>query len=293
MRKYLAFDIGGTSVKYGVIGAGGRVLERAETPSDIRLGGSVLMDKLVELTHLTKKKHQLAGVGICTPGVVDIVKSHVVAGANHIKDWYKINQCEVIRSEFGVPCVIENDAKSAAIGEKWTGAGKPYSCFYMATYGTGLGGSLVINGKIHRGHSYVAGEVCCLYSAYLDDTRYAATSSLVAIARERFNDPNLDGRVIFAGIRAGNQEYNMLLDEWCEFAAIPLCDIYAVVDPEAIVIGGGISNAADIFLPRLKKCIGERLHVELQNLEINLVPAKLGNDAGMIGAIFPLTKKIN
>jgi predicted NBD/HSP70 family sugar kinase len=291
VRKYLAFDIGGTSIKYGVVNAGGRVLEKAETPSDIRLGGNVLMDKLLELTKITSRQHQLSGVGICAPGVVDVVQSKVVAGANHIRNWYNINQCEVIKKEFSIDCVIENDAKSAAIGENWVGSGKPYSCFYMATFGTGLGGALVINNKIHRGHSYAAGEICCLHSACLDDRRAATTSSLVAIARERFNDHKLDGREIFSRIRDGDQKYSLLLDEWCDFAALPLCDIYVTIDPEAIVIGGGISDAADIFLPRLENCIGKRLHRELKNLRINLVPAKLGNDAGMIGSVFSLCKK--
>ena len=293
MKKYLAFDIGGTSIKYGIVTTSGKVRFKAEMPSEIHLGGQALMGKLLDITGRLHSEYTLSGVGICTPGVVDVKVKRVIAGANHIFDWYNIDQCSIIEAQAGLPCIIENDAKSAALGEKWVGGGQPYETFYMVTFGTGLGGALFINGQLYRGVNFVAGEISSLYSTFVDPIRSATAKGLVYMARECFDDSDMDGRKLFQGIREGNSEYDALLSEWCSRAVLPLCDIFCVVDPEALVIGGGISGAADIFLPRLKSAMYKRLETELQNIHINVVPAELGNDAGMIGAIYPFTHQKN
>ncbi len=158
MKEYIAFDIGGTQIKYGIVSETGTVLKHKTVPTEIHLGGEQIIQKLILLSKNLMGKHTISGIGISTAGIVDVNKGIVTGGADHIPGYSTIPIINRLQEVLKVPVSIDNDVNCAAFGEKWNGSAREKENFIMLTLGTGIGGAIFIDGELYRGHLFSAGE---------------------------------------------------------------------------------------------------------------------------------------
>ncbi len=283
--KIAVIDIGGTCIKSG-IWEKGEIREIRVTDTNARLGGSAVMEKVLSLL---EGYGEFQAVGISTAGQVDTAEGTVLYANENIPGYTGMKVKEITEAKFGVPVAVLNDVNSAALGEAWYGAGRGYPDFLCLTYGTGVGGAIVTGGEIYTGAGYCAGEFGGivthpearnpekdLFSGCYE--RYASTTALLQKARERF--PRMqNGLEIFAEIE--NHEVRELVDQWIEEILYGLISLIHIFNPSLLVLGGGIMEQAYVT---------EQIRFRLQShllpsfRKVEVLPAGLGNRAGMLGA---------
>lgn len=289
--KILVFDIGGTSIKYGSC-IDGQLENCREKDTHASLGGPHIMNTII---HLVEQESSFDAIGISTAGQVNAAAGSIIFANNNIPDYTGTRIKEMLESLFHVPVVVENDVNSAAIGEAVYGAGKFCDSFLCLTYGTGVGGAIVMNKEIYHGSSYSAGEFGAIVvhgseqkegSDYFDGCyeRYASTTALVQKAMVLDNTLT-NGRAIFD--RLCQPEIKQLVDDWIEEILLGLMSIIHIFNPPCIVLGGGI-----MAQPYVLEQINEKLHRRIMPSfsPVKIVPAALKNTAGLLG-IYYLTQK--
>jgi len=288
MKQFAAIDIGGTDIKYGIVDETGLIVFRAKIPTQALLGGELLMKRVIDLIEKLQSVHAISGIGVSTAGVIDTNSGEVLLANNNLPGWQGMQIKQRLLKKFALPVAVENDVNCVALGENWLGAGIDLHNFVCVALGTGVGGGIILDNKIYRGYHYRAGEVGCLRTTpqqveYLE--KNAATSILVKNIFNKEGKSNIDGEYIFNQVRAGNATYISALSEWALEVAAGLADIVYLLDPQAIVIGGGVSGSPDILLPALETALAQYLR---PGFGCDLRVTKLGNTAGMLGAVYPL-----
>lgn len=278
-------DIGGTNIKSG-IWEDGEIKQTRETATDAKLGGGHVMETVVGIL---EELHDFQAVGISTAGQVDTDKGMILYANDNIPGYTGTRIKEMLEDRFHVPVAVQNDVNSAAMGEAYYGAGRGAKDFLCLTYGTGVGGAIVINGEIYNGAGYSAGEFGGLVTHPEDRRaetdmfsgcyeRYASTTALVKRASECF--PELtSGREIFA--RVDVPEVKELIDQWILEIVYGLVTLVHIFNPSLIVLGGGVMEQ-EYVVGKVKEALREQIMPSFRNVEI--VPAQLGNMAGMLGA---------
>ena len=285
MKEYIAFDIGGTQIKYGIISEAGRVLKRKTVATEIHLGGEQIIQKLILLSKKLMNEHTIAGIGISTAGIVDINKGIVTGGADHIPGYSTIPIIDRLQEILKVPVSIDNDVNCAAFGEKWNGSGREKKNFIMLTIGTGVGGAIFIDGELYRGHSFSAGEWGNMLIEGKTFEEVASISGLIRLVRKYKGKGEWNGRTIFELYDKGDREVAQAVGIFFKHLAIGISNLAYIFNPETIIIGGGITDRGNEFLKEVKEEISKYLNQEIyNNCEIEL--AQNGNCAGMIGAIY-------
>lgn len=286
----LCIDIGGTAVKLGLLDREGHIHARLEVPtSQGRLPNPTLDAALQGAEKLVaEEKPRLEGVAVSAAGQIDSSRG-VVAGSNGKLPGYEGSRIkETFEALYHVTTHVLNDANAAALGECFLGAGRGCRDVLMVTLGTGVGGGLVLGGKLYGGSRGLAGELGH-FTLYQDGVpcscgkrgcyeSYAATTALVRRAGVE------NGRVLFDRVRAGDAEMKKALDGWLDDVAAGLTGLVHIFNPELVLVGGGVSAQEELLIAPLRQKVrggvmprfGERLRVER---------ATLGNDAGMIGAL--------
>ncbi|MDZ3955485.1 ROK family protein [Bacillus thuringiensis] len=287
MKKYIAFDIGGTQIKYGIISEAGRVLKRKTVATEIHLGGEQIIQKLILLSKKLMNEHTIAGIGISTAGIVDINKGIVTGGADHIPGYSTIPIIDRLQEILKVPVSIDNDVNCAAFGEKWNGSVREKENFIMLTIGTGVGGAIFIDGELYRGHSFSAGEWGNMLIEGKTFEEVASISGLIRLVRKYKGKGEWNGRTIFELYDKGDREVAQAVGIFFKHLAIGISNLAYIFNPETIIIGGGITDRGNEFLKEVKEEVSKYLNQEIyNNCEIEL--AQNGNCAGMIGAIYHL-----
>ncbi|CEY73719.1 ROK family protein [Bacillus cereus] len=285
MKEYIAFDIGGTQIKYGIISEAGRVLKRKTVATEIHLGGEQIIQKLILLSKKLMNEHTIAGIGISTAGIVDINKGIVTGGADHIPGYSTIPIIDRLQEILKVPVSIDNDVNCAAFGEKWNGSVREKENFIMLTIGTGVGGAIFIDGELYRGHSFSAGEWGNMLIEGKTFEEVASISGLIRLVRKYKGKGEWNGRTIFELYDKGDREVAQAVGIFFKHLAIGISNLAYIFNPETIIIGGGITDRGNEFLKEVKEEISKYLNQEIyNNCEIEL--AQNGNCAGMIGAIY-------
>ena len=285
MKEYIAFDIGGTQIKYGIISEAGRVLKRKTVATEIHLGGEQIIQKLIYVSKKIMNEHTIAGIGISTTGIVDINKGIVTGGADHIPGYSTIPIIDRLQEILKVPVSIDNDVNCAAFGEKWNGSGREKENFIMLTIGTGVGGAIFIDGELYRGHSFSAGEWGNMLIEGKTFEEVASISGLIRLVRKYKGKGEWNGRTIFELYDKGDREVAQAVGIFFKHLAIGISNLAYIFNPETIIIGGGITDRGNEFLKEVKEEISKYLNQEIyNNCEIEL--AQNGNCAGMIGAIY-------
>ncbi|EDZ54480.1 ROK family transcriptional regulator [Bacillus thuringiensis] len=285
MKVYIAFDIGGTQIKYGIVSEIGRVLKHKTVATEIHLGGEQIIQKLIYVSKEIMNEHTIAGIGISTAGIVDINKGIVMGGADHIPGYSTIPIIDRLQEILKVPVSIDNDVNCAAFGEKWNGSGREKKNFIMLTIGTGVGGAIFIDGELYRGHSFSAGEWGNMLIEGKTFEEVASISGLIRLVRKYKGKGEWNGKRIFKLYDKGDREVAQAVGIFFKHLAIGISNLAYIFNPETIIIGGGITDRGNEFLKEVKEEISKYLNQEIyNNCEIEL--AQNGNCAGMIGAIY-------
>ncbi len=291
----LCFDIGGTSIKYGVAHDPGGALVFAahwETPTDAKtLGGAGVAQKVLDLIGGVCRKYQLSGVGISTAGVVDHRTGEILYANDNIPGYAGINLKTAVERAYGLPCAVENDVNSAALGEAAYGAGKAADSMLCLTVGTGIGGALVLEDKVWHGHIGTAGEIGNLPMHGGTLEQLASVTALVgAVAAQTGERP--DGKQIFARAQQGDAVCIDAIEQMCAVLAQGIASCMCVFNPEIVVLGGGIMAQGAYLRPMLARHLQQFANPFVLS-RTKIAFAALGNRAGMAGAYRWLRQQAN
>ncbi|MGM8366638.1 ROK family protein [Virgibacillus sp. W0181] len=286
--KIAVADIGGTSVKFGIADECGKFDHKIEYASESGKGGTFIFDQLIEKI---EQYGQIDAIGISMPGLIDRKNGCVAQESPNIPGSSGLQVKKKLEDYFHVPVKVENDVNAAVLGEKHFGKGKQIADFIYLTYGTGIGGSIVVDSNIYYGKDGFAAEFghmithpfgklckCGLQGCY---ETYASTTALVEQA-SRMNPDLVNGKKIMAKYYEGNKQIQQLIERWVTEIAIGLISIVHIFNPAAIIIGGGIMEQEaliHLIASQVKTNILENFH------PIEIVNASLGNTAGMLGAL--------
>lgn len=282
--RIAVLDIGGTSIKSGVWN-GEQLTERNEQATEAGKGAACVVKKAMEIL---KGYRPFDGVGISTAGQVDSREGYIRYANDNIPGYTGTRLKDIIVAEFGVPAAVENDVNAAALGEARFGAGRGYDDFLCITYGTGVGGSIVIGKKIYPGAMFSAGEFGGIvvhpealvkgkpFSGCYET--YASATALVAKAME--HDPTLtDGRQIFA--RLEEAPVREIVDRWIDEIVHGLVTVIHIFNPPCVILGGGVMEQPYI-LGQVREKTEARIMDSFRDVELKT--AALGNRAGLMGA---------
>lgn len=283
--KIAVLDIGGTSIKSGIYEAGA-LSGVKETPTHAERGGEAVMRTALGVL---RDYAPFDAVGVSTAGQVDPEQGMIRYANSNIPGYTGMRIREILEREFGVPAAVENDVNAAALAEGVFGAGAGERDFLCLTYGTGVGGAVIEDGKLWRGSAFSAGEFGGMVVHGEDRDvrkdmfsgcyeRYASVTALVRQAQAL--DRQLDsGRKIFA--RLDEAEVQELVDRWIGEVVWGLVSLIHIFNPSCIVLGGGIMEQPYI-LEKVRKTLYENIMPGFRNVEI--LQARLGNTAGLLGA---------
>lgn len=287
MKQYIAFDIGGTEIKYGIVSEIGTLLEHQTVSTESHLGGEQIVQKLICLSQELMNQHAISGIGISTAGIVDIHKGMITGGVDHIPRYAGIPIIDRLQTTLTVPASIENDVNCAALGETWQGVGRQKENCIMLTLGTGLGGAIVIKEELYRGHSFSAGEWGNMLVEGKRFEEIASISGLVHLVKQYKGEGNWNGKTIFELYDKKDTEVIQAVQVFLKHLAIGISNLAYIFNPQTIIIGGGITARGTKFLEEVKEEVRKYLQPEFYNTcEISL--AQNRNHAGMIGAIYHL-----
>ena len=307
MALTIGIDVGGTKIAGGVVDESGQILATARRESPATNADAIeqaVEDLVVEL----RSNHEIAAVGVGAAGFVDAHRATVLFAPNLA--WRDEPLKRDLESRIGLPVVIENDANAAAWGEFTFGAGEDVDDFLLVTVGTGVGGGVVLNGRLHRGAFGVAGEIghlrvvpgglICGCGNRGCWEQYASGTALVREAREQASKGSLiarslldlvdgdveaiDGPLITKAAKNGDAfaiEQLQVLGRWLGEG---IASLTAVLDPAVVVIGGGVSAAGDLLLDPVRTHFTENLTGRNYRPALEVRAARLGNQAGLIGA---------
>lgn len=287
----IGIDLGGMSAKVGLCEKD-KIVRRAR----IDTGSEIRFEELVE--RLGKTISELAEgedydfVGVASCGLIDGGEGKIVY-SNNIP-WENKPFAAEMRRLTGRPVRVANDARCAALAEAVYGAGKGFNRVCLLTLGTGVGGGFVAGGKLPTGSPYAdasdilghivverGGRPCtCGRRGCLE--AYASATAVMRAHKQR-TGVSLSAKEIFDGARAGKEEEQKTVDEFVAYLGEGIADIVNVLRPETVVIGGGLSGGADVFSEELSELVNEKIYGG-KFLPVRIAAAKLGNDAGMIGA---------
>ena len=283
--KILAFDIGGTLIKSAIYDeeTGLSCFEEHSYP----IPGK---DGVLKVLRSCMDKSDFDGIGISTAGLVDEKKGQIIFCSDAIPGYTGTRLKEIFEGEYNKPVWLVNDVNAAALGEAYFGAGKDYDDFICLTYGTGVGGAIVINKEIYGGKSGYAGEmghivthlhgkdcVCGKKGCY---NEYASTRALTE--RCMMLDSSFDnGKKIFAALNEGNSQVKKEVDEWIDEIIYGLINIVHIFNPPCLVLGGGIMDQ-EYIVSEVNKKLKTAVMQGYSDLEI--LKAFLGNKAGLMGA---------
>ena len=286
--NYLCLDIGGTSVKYSVADEKGGLLLKGEIPNVImQKGVKGFVESLASLADRYRQAYHLQGMAVSTAGVVDPEQGVILYAPKYFPGYTGTNLQELLEARTGLPCTMENDVNAAALGEYWLGAGRGAKSLFCITVGTGIGGCAILDGKVIHGASCSAGEAG-LQHIRPEGTweEVASTSALIRnVAQAKgLSEAELDGRKIFAMAQQGDADAIAAIAKQMDDLAAGIANICYILNPERIIVGGGIAAQEKYLYPILDGALRKKL-LPLVYDHLALRFASLKNDAGMIGAL--------
>ena len=304
MIKYcFGADIGGTTVKLGLFDTEGNVLDKWEIPTrTANEGSAILPDVAASIQAKIAEKHlelsEIAGIGVGVPGPVN---SEGVVPHTANLSWGRKEVSRELSEATGLPCKAANDANVAALGEMWQGGAKGHKNVLLLTLGTGVGGGIIVDGKILSGAHGAGGEVGHIHMD--DDTedscgcgnhgcleQFASATGIVRIGKAilaESSEPSVlrEGEVtakaVFDAVKAGDAVAMRIAERFGKYLGTACAIMTAILDPEVIVIGGGVSKAGEILLDYVRKYY--KIHAYKATRETAFTLATLGNDAGIYG----------
>lgn len=304
MKNMACFDIGGTFIKYGILDIDGKILFKDKFPSPKKDCGREIPLEISKKINELKNNYDILAIGISTAGKIDSDKGEIIFASNNLPDYTGTKLTKVIKELTGLDSFIENDVNAAAMGEYWKGAGKDIDSFICTTFGTGIGSAIVIDGKLHRGVGEGAGELghtiineegegcsCGSRGCY---ERYASTSSLVREYERRSDIPkgSITGKDIISRVKDRETLAVEVYNKFLNHVVTGLVNITHILDLGLIIVGGGISESGDLFFEEINSVFLKTVMPSYGEYT-KIIQAKLGNDAGLVGACYTALKKLN
>lgn len=289
----LAMDIGGTKVRLALIDKGGNLHAAATLPTDAIQGAEKVLATMFAGADqvLSNAQGKVIGIGISSCGVIEPHSGTVIASAPAIPGWEGTRLGDIFRTRYNVSVIADNDANCALLGEAWKGGTSDFAAamngtVVMFTLGTGLGGAIMVDGKLITGNHHLTGhfgiakmwdEVAgklvpvewLVSGSGLRNIYQQIASATSAIA---------NGEAVMKLAEANDRMANAALDRWLDYLALQLHNFHWMIDPDLVLIGGGVIHSKNFWWPRLSQKLAA------QNVYIPLAPARLGNDAGIFGA---------
>lgn len=306
MNYYIGLDLGGTNLKYALGDGSGNILVKLSRPSQAQESQDTVfqnmisaVEKLMEVAQ--KNDLQVAAIGVGSPGNVDFEHGRIIGKAPNLRDWDDAPIRDRLQSAFHIPVWTDNDANMVAIAEARVGAGRGFNHIVFITVGTGIGGGIVINGQLYRGGSFNAAEIghisidfngnpcgCGLIGCL---ETYASAPAIIRDYEKRLQANQrkselaiLSTELIFERARNGEKLAQETVTAATEYLGRGIASVVTLLNPQAVIIGGGVADAGEEYLERVRQVVHQRaLKTSLPGLRI--LPARLGNEAGVVGAI--------
>lgn len=309
MSNRIGIDVGGTNVKIALVNDKGGIVYSNSIPTRAEMGYEYTVNSMKDairelLKETNSQSKDIEGMGFGFPGQIDCQKG-VVRLAPNIPGWVDVPIAEIMQKEFKITTKVDNDVRCAALGELNFGAGKGCQNLVCITVGTGIGSGLIVNGKLVRGASNAAGEIGHIK---LDMTggplcgcgdrgcleAFASGPSIVAMAEEYIKggkstkyrelaNPDITPYIVSVAAQQGDAVAKRIFTIIGEYIGIGLASVVNLLNPEKIIIGGGVAAAGDILLNPIKETLVKRA-MPISGAAVEVVPAQLGNTAGVIGA---------
>lgn len=294
MQKFICIDIGGTSIKYGILRETGIIIEKGNMDTNaLKEGVQGIFEKIKYIISKYLKNYEVEAVCISTAGMVDPKDGKILFALEHLIPGYTGMEIKKeVEREFNIRCEVENDVNCAGLGEMWLGAGKGASSSVCLTIGTGIGGCIIINNELIHGFSNSAGEIGYMKINGEDFQNVASTTSLVKrVARlKNIAEENINGKMIFDMAKNKDQDCLKEIDYMIKSLAIGIANLSYIINPEVIILGGGIMAQEQFLKPKIKEALRKELIKTIyENTRIEF--AKRQNDAGMIGALYNFLNK--
>jgi glucokinase len=295
----IGIDFGGTSIKSAVVREGTITARGTPIDSQAISGSAALVDALVALIEELRLDHpEIAGVGIGLPGFVDSVHG-IVHELTNVAGWDAVPLRQILHERTGLVVTVENDANAMAYGEFKHGAASGARHVVCITLGTGVGGALVLNGQLHRGAQLAAGEIGHMsidlngrpgpYGSSGGLEEYVGNVQIAERAVERYRAVGQEKSAaactpaaLAAAANCGDPVAAQLWDDVGTELGTALANVVWIINPDTIVIGGGVANAGELLFGPVRREIRQRT-LALFHEQLRIVPATLGNDAGIIG----------
>jgi glucokinase len=309
---YVGLDVGGTSMKAGVVEESGRALSAISLPTEAHKGQEFGLERMCEtiraaVAEAGLKVEQISAIGVATPGTMDI-PAGIILDPPNLKPWQNVPVRQYVQNRFHIPTAFQNDANAAAYGEFWVGAGKDVRSLVMFTLGTGVGGGIIMDDLIVEGeHSHGAelghmkiemtnprqcgcGRWGCLEA-------YASATAVVKRTREALaadrgqsslhtmtlSGDEISSKRIFDAAAAGDALAETIVEDTAFYLAVGAMNMMHTIDPDMVVYGGGMIAAGEEFLDRIRRHVKE-LAFPVPAAKTQIRYALLGSDAGFIGA---------
>ena len=316
----IGVDLGGTNLRVALVDDSGRLLEKLTTGTQVARGReTVISEMCADIKHIAEKfksAGELMGIGIGVPGIIEMSTGFIHESPN-LPGWDNFPVRDEIEKRLGAPVILENDANAAAMGEKWLGAGKEHPDMCMITLGTGVGGGIVLKGRIWRGMTGMAGEVghvtvahegvqCkCGNKGCLE--KYASATAVVRMAKEAIESgqapelkkamadtPEFSSKIVYQMAIQGDEPARAIYRKVGSALGIGLAGIINILNLPMYVIGGGMASAWDAFAPTMMEEIQKRSFVyratapppsgKIEPGKTLVTRALMGSDAGLFGA---------
>lgn len=312
MKYYIGIDLGGTNIKAGVVDENFKIIAKATCKTNLPRSAEEICKDMANVAIEAVKNAELTiddiqSVGIGTPGTANS-STGMIEYSNNL-DFYNVPVVEIMREYIDKPCFVENDANAAAYGEFVAGAAKGVNDAVCITLGTGVGGGIIIDRKIYSGFNFAGAEIghtvvdpngpVCTCGRKGCFEVFSSATGLIRMTKEAmekhpdsllFAESEKEGKVsartAFNAMRMGDTAAKGVIDTYIKYLACGITNTINIFQPDILCIGGGVCNEGDPLLLPLKELVAKEVYTKNSPKNTEIVIAKLGNDAGIIGAAF-------
>ncbi len=312
MKYYIGIDLGGTNIKAGVVSENFEIIAKTSIKTNCPRPSEEIMDDMAKVSLMAVEQagltmNDIEWVGIGTPGIANSSTGIVEYSCN--LDFHDVPMAEYLSKKLDKPVFVDNDANAAAYGEFVAGAAKGANNAVAVTLGTGVGGGIIIDGKIYSGSNFAGAElgheVIVVDGAQCSCGRkgcfeaYSSASGLIRMTKEAMEedkdsimwpmseeDGHVSGRLAFNAMRKGDASAKKVVDKYIKHLAAGVTNIINTFQPDILCLGGGVCNEGDPLILPLKELVKSEVYSKNSKKNTEIVIAKLGNDAGLIGAAF-------
>lgn len=313
MKVYLGIDLGGTNIAVGVVDEEYRIVGRGSVKTCAPRPAEEIVDSIAKACRLALadagmegSKVEWAGVG--SPGIVDSDAGEIIF-ANNLQ-FYNVPLQRMVQEKLEIPTFLENDANAAAYGEVLAGGAKGYSDVVAVTLGTGVGGGIIIGGRIYAGDNHAGAELGHVGMVYNGEQcscgmrgcveMYCSASALIRQTKAKMQEnpdssmwelcegklENVSGRTAFSAMYAGDRAAKEVVDQYCDYLSFAINGYINMLQPQVVLVGGGISKEGDVLLDPVRRYVEKYAFLKDPSKLPRIEAATLGNDAGIIGAAF-------